>query len=179
MNVSSRPNFWRLLYLSDTRLSSRKMFHSQLKKMFVFCTTFQLFGDETCVTEIRHATKIWSKIVAVKVDSPCQPHHPTCLSWSTCFVSLPALFATFTRALVEVNFYNLLFTDIYDWVLSTYLVHLFKTKKLRQETNSIEQSPFSQISLIKLSKYKLDPKPEKYIFQKISLNILAGKNGKG
>jgi len=34
------------------------MFHLQLKKMFVFNTTFKLFGAETCVTEIQQVSNI-------------------------------------------------------------------------------------------------------------------------
>jgi hypothetical protein len=54
LNIANknRPNFLRLPYLSDMFLSSRKMFHLLLKKIFVFSTTFKLFGTETCVTEI-------------------------------------------------------------------------------------------------------------------------------
>jgi hypothetical protein len=39
-------------------LSSRKMFHLILKKMFVFTTTFKLFVAETRVTEMRQVPKI-------------------------------------------------------------------------------------------------------------------------
>jgi len=33
-------------------------FYLKLKKMFVFCRTFNLFGAETGVAEIRQASKI-------------------------------------------------------------------------------------------------------------------------
>jgi len=64
-----RWNFWRLSYLCDTYLSSRKMFHLLLKKMFVFNTTLNLFGAETGVTEIWQASKIWP--YAVQYNPRC------------------------------------------------------------------------------------------------------------
>ncbi len=72
--IINRPNFWRLSYLSDTRLSARKMFHLLLKKMFLYTTTFKLFGAETRVAETRQASKIWINnfdVVAVFLQINC------------------------------------------------------------------------------------------------------------
>jgi hypothetical protein len=58
-----RLNFWRLSYLSDTCLSSRKMFHFIIKKMFVFGTTFKLFWSwDTChrdMTSVKNLAFSW------------------------------------------------------------------------------------------------------------------------
>ncbi len=43
------------LQYADMCVSSRKMFHLLLKKMFVFNIAFKLFGAETPVTEIWQA----------------------------------------------------------------------------------------------------------------------------
>ncbi len=46
------------------------MFHLQLKKMFVFNTTFKLFGAETCVTEILKASIIWPIFNTYHMSAP-------------------------------------------------------------------------------------------------------------
>ncbi len=60
--VPFRLNFWRLSYLSDTDLSSKKMFPLLPNKIFVFTTTFKLFGVKTRVAEMWQASKIWPKM---------------------------------------------------------------------------------------------------------------------
>jgi hypothetical protein len=62
----NRPNFLPLSYLSDTCLSSIKMFHLLPKKMFVFNTTFNLFGAEIGVAKIRQPSKIWPNFSSVE-----------------------------------------------------------------------------------------------------------------
>ncbi len=57
-----RWNFWHLLYLSDTYLSSKNMFQLALNIFFVFSTTAKLFGAEIGVAEIRQTLKIWPLI---------------------------------------------------------------------------------------------------------------------
>jgi hypothetical protein len=42
------------------------MFHLLPKKMFVFSTTLKLFGAETCITEIRQASKICPEVFSEK-----------------------------------------------------------------------------------------------------------------
>jgi len=49
-------NFLCLLYLSDTSLSSRMMFHLMLKKIFLFSILVKLLGAKT---EIGQTLKIW------------------------------------------------------------------------------------------------------------------------
>ncbi len=54
----TRSNFWRFLYLSNTYLSSKRMFQFVLNKTFAFTTTADLFGAEKCAAEIWQASKI-------------------------------------------------------------------------------------------------------------------------
>ena len=49
-------------------LSSEKMFHLLLNKLFVFTATFKLFGAKICVAELQQVSKILPDRIGNLID---------------------------------------------------------------------------------------------------------------